>query len=120
MQQNTSQSAGSKQVMLHVYENEPTARMAEQRLYSEGVPAMVRSLGGGPGLWGSAFNLPHCLYVFQADETRAREILGLDSADSQDSDGASPQRRSLGLIWILVGIVIAVMIVAPAWTLLSN
>ena len=38
----------SRQVMLHTYDNEPTARMAEQRLRSVGVPAMVRSLQGAP------------------------------------------------------------------------
>ena len=77
MQQNTPRSTPGKQVMLHVYENEPTARMAEQRLFAEGVPAMVRSLQGGPGLWGSAFNLPHGLYVFQSDKLKARKMMGL-------------------------------------------
>ena len=104
-----------KQVMLHTYDNEPTARMAEQRLRSLGIPAMVRSLHGGPGLWGSAFNLPHGLYVFETDESKAREVLGLGSADSQDNDEASPRRGSLWLILVVVGLVLAVAITAPAW-----
>jgi|TARA_B100000470_G_scaffold206744_1_gene182329 hypothetical protein len=65
----------SKQVSLKVFDNEPTARMAEQRLNQEGVPCLVRCLRGGPGLWGTAFNLPHDLLVFEGDELQARSIL---------------------------------------------
>ncbi len=64
-----------KQVSLRVFDNEPTARMAEQRLWIEGIPCLVRSLRGGPGLWGTAYNLPHDLLVYEGDETRAREVL---------------------------------------------
>ncbi len=64
-----------KQVSLRVFDNEPTARMAEQRLQLEGIPCLVRSLRGGPGLWGTAYNLPHDLLVYEGDETRAREVL---------------------------------------------
>ncbi len=104
--------------MLHTYDNEPMARMAEQRLRSEGVPAMVRSLHGGPGLWGSAFNLPHGLYVFQADEPKARELLGLDADEFGHNDGASPKRGSFGLILFVVGVVLALTLTAPAWAAL--
>ncbi|MCH9016681.1 MAG: DUF2007 domain-containing protein [Chloroflexi bacterium] len=64
-----------KQVSLRVFDNEPTARMAEQRLKLEGIPCLIRSLRGGPGLWGSAYNLPHDLLVYEGDEMRAREVL---------------------------------------------
>ena len=64
-----------KQVSLRVFDNEPTARMAEQRLQMEGIPCLVRSLRGGPGLWGTAYNLPHDLLVYEGDEDRAREVL---------------------------------------------
>ena len=66
-----------KQVSLTVFPNEPTARMSEQRLWQDGIPCMVKSLGGGAGLWGSTFNMPHDLLVYEADEARAREILGI-------------------------------------------
>ena len=64
-----------KQVSLTVFDNEPTARMAEQRLQLEGIPCLIRSLRGGPGLWGSAYNLPHDLLVYEGDEMRAQEVL---------------------------------------------
>ena len=64
-----------KQVSLRVFDNEPTARMAEQRLKLEGIPCLIRSLRGGPGLWGSAYNLPHDLLVYEGDEMWAREVL---------------------------------------------
>ncbi len=114
MPPNNQINTRNRQVKLHTYDNEPTARMAEQRLRSLGIPAMVRSLHGGPGLWGSAFNLPHGLYVFETDESKARELLGLDSADSQDIDQASPKRGFLWLILVVVGLVLALAITAPA------
>ena len=64
-----------KQVSLRVFDNEPTARMAEQRLQMEGIPCLARSLRGGPGLWGTAYNLPHDLLVYEGDEDLAREVL---------------------------------------------
>ena len=104
--------------MLNTYDNEPTARMAEQRLRSVGVPAMIRSLQGGPGLWGTAYNMPHGLYVFETDESKAREVLGLDSAAFQGDEETSPKRGSLWLILVVVGIVMGVVIVRSAWPLI--
>ena len=49
--------------------------MAEQRLQMEGIPCLIRSLLGGPGLWGTAYNLPHELLVYEGDESCAREVL---------------------------------------------
>ena len=66
-----------KQVRLTVFDNEPMARLAEQRLRQMGIPCLIRSLRGGPGLWGSAYNLPHDLYVFLSDEDAARDVLEL-------------------------------------------
>ena len=66
-----------KQVSLVVFPNEPTARMAEQRLWQCGIPCMVKPLGGGAGLWGSTFNMPHDLLVYDTDEPQAREVLGI-------------------------------------------
>ena len=51
-------TSGRKQVQLTVFDNEPEARMAEQRLFQEGIPCVTNSLGGGPGLWVTAYNLP--------------------------------------------------------------
>ena len=67
--------AERRQVSLRVFNNEPTARMAEQRLQIEGIPCLIRSLRGGPGLWGTAFNSPHDLLVYAGDEMRAHEVL---------------------------------------------
>jgi hypothetical protein len=112
-----------KQVRLNIFDNEPMARMAEQRLRSEGIPAMVRSLHGGPGLWGSAFNLPHGLYVFQSDVTTARDVLGIappDPLESSDMEGSPSRRTPFGLIVAVAAIVIALTLTAPAWTALFS
>ena len=66
-----------KEVRLTVFDNEPTVRLAEQRLHQEGIPCFIRSLGVGPGAWGTTYNLPHGLYVYQVDEMQARDVLAL-------------------------------------------
>ena len=101
-----------KQVQLTVFDNEPEARMAEQQLFQEGIPCVTKSLGGGPGLWGTAYNLPHGVFVFEEDETKAREILGLDGdgvIPGDGSAGGSEHRNSWG--WVALAIVIALTLV---------
>ena len=66
-----------KQVHLTGFDNEPMARLAEQRLWEQGIPCLARSLRGGPGLWGSTFNLPHEILVFEDDVMKARDLLEL-------------------------------------------
>lgn len=97
------------------------AKLAEQRLQQEGIPCLTRCLQGGPGLWGSAYNLPHGLYVYQADEMRAREVLDLLPQEiiERDTTGTGPTRRlSLWIVVLALGLGLAVIIAAPAlWRL---
>ena len=51
--------------------------MAEQRLHMEGIPCLIRSLRGGAGLWGTTYNLPHDLLVYEEDQVQACEVLGI-------------------------------------------
>ena len=64
-----------EQVMVAVYDGEPLARLAAQRLQEEEIDCMVQAVGVGPGGWGMAANLPYALYVRSADEARTRELL---------------------------------------------
>lgn len=99
-----------------VFDNEPLARLAEQRLRQEGIPCLVRSLQGGPGLWGSAYNLPHAIYVYQSDEMRAREVLDLVPLEVVERERAAsgPSRQPrVWLIVLIIGIVLALIIAAP-------
>ena len=73
-----------KQVRLTVFDNEPIARLAEQRLRQAGIPSFIRSLRGGPGLWGSAYNLPHDIYVYASDVDQARQLLELAPSSPED------------------------------------
>ena len=82
-----------KQVRLTVFDNEPMARLAEQRLRQAGIRCVIRSLRGGPGLWGSAYNLPHDLCVYESDQMPAREVLDLGPR-SGGSGNAGALRRS--------------------------
>ena len=90
-----------------VFDNEPMARMAEQRLRQVGISCVTRSLRGGPGLWGSAYNLPHDLLVSESDETSARELLGLPPPDLAEREArGSPQRTSHNVWVVLAGAVL--------------
>ncbi len=101
-----------KQVRLTVYDNEPMARMAEQRLWQADIPCIVRSLRGGPGLWGSAYNLPHDLCVYEGDEARARTILGLPEPLEGETEGSSAGSRWwLWLVLVVVAVVVVMGIV---------
>ncbi|MCH7737459.1 MAG: DUF2007 domain-containing protein [Chloroflexi bacterium] len=99
-----------KQVSLRVFDNEPTARMAEQRLQIEGIPCLVRSLRGGPGLWGTAYNLPHDLLVYEGDESRAREVLEYVPQEMIDRQWEQEGGRPSPLMpqWMVIVTIIAV------------
>ncbi len=101
-----------KQVKLTVFENEPLARLAEQRLQHENIPYVLRSLGVGAGGWGVATNLPHAIYVKDADHLRACEVLELAPAEILEREGilsGAPRRPSTTLV-ILIMIAAAVLI----------
>ena len=106
-----------KQVRLTVFDNEPMARLAEQRLREVGIPCITRSLRGGPGLWGSAYNLPHDLYVYESDEMSARELLELvpqelaAPADQEARPGANQNRWVVLMGAVFVALLLVVMVV---------
>lgn len=98
-------------VRLTVVRSEPLARLAEQRLRQEGINCMVRALGAGPGGWGTAADLPYGLYVKQADEMRARQLLELPPMEISEREvpQASPQslrRTNLTLPLLLVAVIV--------------
>ena len=106
-----------KQVRLTVFDNEPLARLAEQRLLQAGIPCFIRSLRGGPGLWGSAYNLPHDLYVYASDESPAREVLDLAPPESTDdyvreSPGGVSQRRWAALAGALIFTLVLLLVIS--------
>ena len=91
-----------KQVRLTVFDNEPMARLAEQRLREVGIPSVTRSLRGGPGIWGSAYNLPHDLYVHESDEMRAREVLELTPLERIEREAQPSPQESNHNIWMVL------------------
>jgi hypothetical protein len=107
-----------KQVQLTVFDNEPEAKMAEQLLAQEGIPCLTKSLGGGPGLWGSAYNLPHGVYVHEENVARARELLGInvddESSGNRSADGAGSQSNWL---WIAIVLLIVATLILAGSTL---
>ena len=105
-----SSRRNEKQVRVAVFGNEPLALLAVQRLQEMGIPALTRCLRGGPGLWGSGYNLPHDLVVYESDEGQAREVLDLGPSEGPGPEGQAGQTApasNLGLI--LVGVVLGVL-----------
>ena len=99
---------GKATVKLTVVPNEPLARLAEQRLGQEGIRCMVRSLGVGPGGWGTAMELPHALYVKASDEMMARQVLDLSPQEiAEREDPPLPSRRSMPGFSLTVLLVVA-------------
>ena len=110
-----------KQVRLTVFDNESMARLAEQRLQQAGIPCFIRSLRGGPGLWGSAYNLPQDLYVYAVDEATAREMLELPAEGSDEQGTALLQRRSYSNLQVtLAGIILVALVIAILVSVLSK
>ena len=111
-----------KQVSLRVFDNEPTARMAEQRLQIEGIPCLVRSLRGGPGLWGTAYNLPHDLLVYEGDEMRALEVLEyppqeiLEREQDQQEDWPAPLMPQ----WMVTVTIVAIVAFIALTVVIAN
>ena len=106
---------GDKQVRLAIFNNEPMVRLAEQRLQQAGIPCLSRSLRGSPGLWGSAYNLPHDLYVYQEDEMQAREVLDLapqeiEERETQERPSSGISRRLGANLLIAAALVVAIIV----------
>ena len=109
-----------------VFDNEPTARMAEQRLQEEGIPCFVRSLHGGPGLWGTAYNLPHDLRVYEDDVMRGREILEVAPKEilerererEREREGQKPQ--ALMPQWMVTVTIIAIVAFIALTVVVAN
>ena len=118
------QESARKQVSLRVYDNEPTARMAEQRLQLEGIPCLVRSLRGGPGLWGTAYNLPHDLLVYEGDEARARDILKIVPREEREGEQLSEmrgeQRSQLMPQWMVTATIVAIVAFIALTVVIAN
>lgn len=107
-----------KQVRLTGFDNEPLARLAEQRLRQAGIPCFIRSLRGGPGLWGSAYNLPHDLYVYDSDEMQARDVLDLEPLEVTERRSGTIGPRPRQAPWpVVAGIIIAILLLVLAASL---
>ena len=118
------QEPARKQVSLRVYDNETTARMAEQRLQLEGIPCLVRSLRGGPGPRGTAYNLPHDLLVYEGDEARARDILKIVPREEREGEQLSEmrgeQRSQLMPQWMVTATIVAIVAFIALTVVIAN
>ena len=94
--------------------------MAEQRLQVEGIPCLIRSLRGGPGLWGTAYNLPHDLLVYEGDESRAREVLEHVPQEiiEHEQDGERPS--TLMPQWMVTATIVAVVAFIVSTVVIAN
>ena len=75
----------------------------------EGIPCLIRSLRGGPGLWGSAYNLPHDLLVYEDDEMRAREVLDFVPEEILERERAGQKRPTVMPQWMVTVTIIVIV-----------
>ena len=97
-----------------VYEGEPLARLAAQRLADEGIGSAVRPIGVGPGGWGMAANLPYAVDVPDEDLERAREVLQLAPEEPEEADGSGRTGRSSTIVLVMLIILAAVLVMSAA------
>ena len=102
---------GDKTVTLEVFQSEPLARMAANRLEAEGIRCMVRAVGVGPGGWGLAANVPHALDTWEEDAVRAREVLNLMPAEIEERT-REPLGGDMGLPRLLFLFLLAIVAIA--------
>ncbi|MBI4234084.1 MAG: DUF2007 domain-containing protein [Chloroflexi bacterium] len=98
-------------VRIAVFQGEPLARLAEQRLLAEGIPCVVRSQGVGPGGWGPAANLPYAIYVPRSNEDRARELLEVLPPDLPEAEGPRPLASRWPLLVLVILVVVAAAVI---------
>ena len=86
-----------KQVSLRVYDNEPTARMAEQ---------------------------PHDLLVYEGDEARARDILEIVPREEREGEQLSEkrgvQRSQLMPQWMVIATIVAIVAFIALTVVIAN
>ncbi|MBI4337649.1 MAG: hypothetical protein HY683_07480 [Chloroflexi bacterium] len=119
-------------VKVAVYEGEPLARLAEQRLLDAGVASVVRTIGPGPGGWGVAASLPYALYVQARDKELAQEVLEQGEATSVERPSppeeallaeAGPQRtasRRSVVVSVILFILVAALLIGVVESLLPR
>jgi hypothetical protein len=96
--------------------------MAEQRLQLEGIPCLVRSLRGGPGLWGTAYNLPHDLLVYEGDEARAQEVLQYPPQEIAEQEREQEGETPAPLIpqWMVTATIVAIVAFIVLTVVIAN
>ena len=99
-------------VKLTTFPNEPLARVAVGRLRQNGIGSIVRSMGAGPGGWGTAATLPHAMYVLEADEMEARQTLDLPTVEIEERDDSSKTRRWSRSVLMGVALLVAICLVS--------
>ena len=115
---------GIEQVRIATYDNEPLARLYQQRLQDEGIPCVLKSLGVGSGAWGGNSFVPHGLYVFSRDRQKAIGVIEWTEApehipdfgevvegvvDMGISEPSEPSEQGIGeLLWV-AGLTLLVM-----------
>ena len=112
---------GIEQVRVATFDNEPLARLWQQRLQQEDIPCVLKSLGVGSGGWGGNSFVPHGLYVFSRDRQKAIGVInGTDSPEYLPDSGTVVedtvdmgvrQGRQLGVGGLLLAAAITLLVV---------
>ena len=83
---------------------------------------MVRSLRGGPGLWGTAYNLPHDLLVYEGDEMMAKEVLEIVPEEMLERERAQEGQKPPSLMpqWMVTLTIVAIVAFIALTVVVAN
>ena len=73
------------------------------------IPCLIRSLLGGPGLWGTAYNQHHELLVYEGDESCAREVVQYVPQEMIEREQESERPSPLMPQWMVTATIVAIV-----------
>ena len=72
-------------------------------------------------MWGSAYNLPHDLYVYESDQMTAREVLDLEPQESSEREPQLYSQRFSSKLWaIIASFILAALVLVIVVALFSR
>ena len=85
------------QLWIATFDNEPLARLSQERLMEQGIPSLLKSLGVGSGVWGGNSFVPHDLYVLARDREKALGLIDVSNPSSCPDDSRK-MTNAIGII----------------------
>ena len=84
------------------------------------IPCLIRSLLGGPGLWETAYNLPHELLVYEGGESCPGEVLQYVPQEMIEREQESERPSLLMPQWMVTATIVAIVAFIALTVVIAN